>query len=1200
MDIVRWSIARPVSVTVGVLLLVMFGLIGLTAIPVQLTPTVDRPVITITTDWPGRSPDEVVDEITKEQEERLKNVSNLKSMRSVSREGGAEISMEFTLGTNIDRAMQEVSDRLRQVPSYPDEVDEPVIKAAEGSSSNAIAWIIVDLPEEFQADYPQFDVTTLYDRLDREVKPYFERIDGVAEVNVFGGRDREVRVQVDPTKLAQRSLTYGDVIDALRRTNRNTSAGTIAEGKRDYRVRVVGQYDDPQQVLDTVVSYRDGFPVYVRDVATVDLGYEKKRSFVRSIGHPAIAMNVIRQSGSNVLDIMDELRVRMDDVQRGMLPTFDPLVGDKLRIRQVYDETVYIDSSIALVRQNLIIGGVLAGLVLLIYLRSFVSTGIIALAIPISVVGTFLVLLGLGRTLNVVSLAGLAFATGMVVDNAIVVLENIYRHRQSGATAMQAAYRGGKEVWGAILASTLTTVAVFIPILTIQEEAGQLFRDIALAIVASVTLSLIISITVIPTACARWLGDPNKNKSAVARAFSSLFGLAPALAGLNGFVGGIVRWVITGWRGWTIRPLAIVALTALSVVGAMRLAPPLDYLPAGNQNLVFGFLLIPPGYSVEKMEEIAQDIEVPLEPYLKASLDDPASVEALDPIYGFDPTAEPFEPVPIDNMFIAGFNGAMIAGATSEVPDVVIPIGTLLTMSMQTMDSYGGAQQRSIFQSGIEGGNTVDLELSGSDLGRITDAAGMMFGLAIGKYGPGNLRADPANFSLTQPELRVRVNDAGRELGLTSADVGTAVRALFDGAFVGDYELNGEKVDLMVVPIGDRLEFKEQLTSVPVTTPSGLTVPLDTVVSVEPYAAPQEIRRIEELPSVTIKISPPTDVPLEQTMREIEDEIVGPARAAGLIGPTERVNLEGTAAKLNEVTAALFGDTSQEGPPALARGGRVVSGLLMVAGLVVGVVVLVRGSRRGGGDFIYGAIGAALLAAVLAGLALGVTGQPELVLARFIWALAVTYLLMCALFESFLYPLVIMFTVPLAVVGGFAGLAIVHARTAANPVVQPQQLDVLTMLGFMILIGIVVNNAILIVYQALNFMRGESDDGLIEPMAPADAIVESVRTRMRPIFMTATTSVGGLLPLVLMPGAGSEMYRGLGSVVVGGLIASTVFTLLLVPLVFSLVLQMSEGLRRALGLASGLPHARAESNREMRGGAATPTPAMALSPREDS
>ncbi len=1158
MDIIRLVIAKPVAVAVGVILIVMFGLIGATSIPIQLSPNVDQPVITVSTDWPGRSPQEIVDEITKEQEERLKSIPNLDSMRSTTSEGSANITLEFTVGSDIGRALQEVSDALRQVPEYPADADEPVIQAAEGASESAIAWMIIEVRPEAQGKHPDFDPSVLFDALEKEVKPVFERVKGVAEVNIFGGREREARVYADPQALARHGLTYGELINALRSENVNISAGAIAEGKRDYRVRVVGQYESADQILNTIVAYRGGSPIYVHDVANVEIDYEKRRGFVRGNGNDALALNIIREAGSNVMEIMEQVRARRDAVERDILPNLHPVVGPDLQIRQVYDETIYITSAIDLVRQNLWIGGLLAAGMLMLFLRSFVLTGVVALAIPISVTGTFLVLLALGRSLNVISLAGLAFAVGMVVDNAIVVLENIFRRLQEGDPPRLAAYRGAREVWGAIFASTLTTVAVFIPILTIQEEAGQLFRDIALAVVAAVVLSLLVSITVIPAACSRWL-RPRAPKSRAGRSrLRTLFGLTNLFAFLCNGLADLVHWLITGWRGWALRPAIIVVMTVASLAGAWALMPPLDYLPAGNRNLVFGGLQIPPGYSVEQRLEIARRIEERLKPYLEADPNDPDEVAALPPISRFD--GPDFDGIPILNYFIGSFGTRLFMGARSAYPEVVIPVGQLLTNAMNSIpDARGFAQQSSLFGRGASGGgNNIRVEISGPVLTKVNRAAAAMFDPASQMYE--RVTPDPANFDLPEQEWRITVTRIGRELGLTTEDVGAAVRALFDGAFVGDFNLDGDAIDLVVVPPGGRLDFKEKLQTIPIYTPAGRNIPLDQAIAIEPALAPQEIQRIEELPSVALDISPPEGVPLGQVMEAIERDIIDPVKQAGLIDSTMRVRLEGSAAKLDEVRTALLGDLSGDRQAAAwqkAVGG--VSLLLAVAGLAVGGFGVVRAVRRRSPRFAYGGFGGLLLAVTLAGLLSGVAFAPELTTARLIWALVVTYLLMSALFESFLYPFVIMFTVPLAVVGGFAGLKIVHDITINDPLRAPQQLDVLTMLGFIILIGVVVNNAILLVHQALNFMRGDPEMGEGEPMEPLRAVAEAVRTRVRPIFMSMFTSVGGMLPLVLFPGAGSELYRGLGSVVIGGLLVSTVFTLLLAPLFFSLVLQMADG-----------------------------------------
>ncbi len=1177
MDLIRLAIAKPVGVTVGVLIVVMFGLIGLGAIPIQLTPTVDAPIIKVETSWPGRSPEEIIDEITKEQEEVLKNVDGLKSMISTTSEGTSTINLEFFLGASIERALQEVSDSLRQVPDYPDEVNEPTIEATEAAADNAIAWIIVDVAPEARARHPNFDITTLFDRLDKDVRPILERVEGVAEVNVYGGREREVRVYVDTAALAQRSITPNQVVEALQAENRNTSAGTIAEGKRDIRIRVVGKFTTAEQVLSTIIAYRDAKPVYVRDVATVDVGHTKRRGFVRSLGTPSIAINVIRQADANVMKIMHGdgdkpgVRDQLDAIRADILPAIDPVVGADLRIRQVYDETTYITSAISLVTQNLWIGGTLAAFVLLLFLRSFVSTGVIALAIPISVIGTFLALLALGRTLNVVSLAGLAFAVGMVVDNAIVVLENIYRRLRGGEKPMEAAYNGAREVWGAVLASTLTTVAVFIPVLTIQEEAGQLFRDIALAVVCSVILSLIISITVIPAACSRWLRTPTKH-GRLRTAWDELFGLAPLLGMGGRLLGAQIAWLSSGWRGWTLRPLIIVVMTGLSVFGAAKLMPPMDYLPAGNRNLVFGGLQIPPGLSVEERVAIAERLEAHVKPYMDVDPDDPEKVAQLPQIpMPWGPPGMPgFDPVAVDNFFIGAFGDGMFTGATSAKEEVVIPVGHLLTNAIGTVpDTYGGAGQSSLFGRGVGGGGTIDVEISGPDLNRVLAAADAIFNTAGRVYGFGRaVSASPSNFNLRQPEYQVELNQVGRELGLTTRDLGTSVRALFDGAFAGEFFLDGETVDIVLLPEGGKLQYKEQLAAIPVSTPTGRTVPLDTVVNVRAALAPQAIQRIEELPSVTIAIRPPSGAALEEVMDQLRAEVIAPVREQGLITEAMRVRLEGTAAQLDEVRGALFGAADDASAPVAWRRPAEVAGLVVfVGGLLIGGICLVRSVRKRSGLMAYGVPGALLIAGVIGLLMLAVGEAPQLATARFIWALLVTYLLMCALFESFIYPFVIMFSVPLALVGGFAGLKIVHDMTVANPTIAAQNLDVLTMLGFVILIGVVVNNAILLVHQALSAMRGTNGTA---PKSLDEAIGWAVTTRIRPIFMSTLTSVGGMLPLVLFPGAGSEMYRGLGSVVVGGLLVATFFTLLLVPLLFGLVVRMSQGLRLALGLRTEL------------------------------
>jgi HAE1 family hydrophobic/amphiphilic exporter-1 len=1111
MNIIRFAIENPVKVAVGVLLILLFGAIALISIPIQLTPNVDTPIITVTTEWTGRSPEEVEREIIERQEDVLKNISGLRKMTATAYVGRADITLEFYIGTDIKNARQEVSDSLREVPEYPAEVNEPVVKESESSAGSPIAWLILTSPD------PAFDVQTLGDPIEDRIKPYLERIVGVSEVRVYGGRRREVHIEVAPRALAQRGITFNQFRDSLRLENVNISGGDLKEGRYDVRIRTVGQYENLDQVRDTILAYDPaGGPVRIRDIADVKLTYEKQRSFVRSMGQTGLALPVYRETGSNVMAVMEQLRERLKHINDEILPsiaaqhqrTYGLASIPPLQIRQAYDETTYIYDALALVRSNLFIGGSLAVLVLVVFLRSIRPTLVVALSIPISVIGTFVVMYGFGRNINVVSLAGLAFAVGMVVDSAIVVLENIDRHLGMGKNPRQAAADATREVWGAILASTLTTLAVFIPILTIQEEAGQLFRDITLAICAAVSLSLLVAVSVIPSASARWLRAHREPKTSLVKAGRRLFGLAPLLGGLVNRYAGFIHMLATPrWWGVATRGGIVAAFTVMAVVGAMLLMPPTDYLPRGNKNLVFGFVLTPPGLHVDTHLDLAHRAEAIVRPYWEAS--------SYQDLQNAPKLVHPFsqQPLtdlpPLDNYFFVSFFGGVFNGAISGDKENVAPVADLLMAATNTSLSMGFAQQASLFQTGRSVGRGIEVEVMGLDLQSVLRSADALRGALIARFGPTNVQPTPANFDKAGRELQVKTDLVrASHLGVDVTELGAGIRALVDGLYVGDYRLGGESIDILAVRSPEMQLQADQIGDMPLAyrkDDGGIgIVPLSSIATFTREQAPQEIRRIDELRAVTLEVSPPDALPLEQVTLQI-DQIVDQMRETGGITPDVEVRLAGSASKLQEVRAAMLGEWHGWSLQTLASLG----------------------------------------------------------LSRIFLALLVTYLLMAALFESWLYPFVIMFAVPLATVGGFIGLAIVHAF------VPSQQLDTLTMLGFVILIGIVVNNAILIVHQALNFMRGlgdvEGTEGVV--FSPRDAIRESVRSRVRPIFMTTLTSVCGMLPLVVMPGSGSELYRGLGSVVLGGLVCSTVFTLLVVPLLFSLTLDAKVFMAKRLGFS---------------------------------
>jgi len=1048
MKLVDTAIKKPVSVSVGVILLLLFGFLSLFRIPIQLTPNVDLPEISIETRWEGASPLEVENEVIDVQEEQLKNLDGLKEMKSESRDGYAYISLMFEIGTDTDEALLRASNKLDQVKAYPLGVDKPVIKSG-GRREQAIAWMVLRAEEGYSRDLKKE-----YDFIDEHVKTRLERIAGVASVNIYGGREREMHVIFDSDALAARKVTIPELIRALDVENSNISAGDFDEGKRRYIARTVGEYTSPEDVEAVIVKRVDATAVTVADVARVVLDFKDPTVVVRHIGTPTIVLNAIREPGTNVLEVMDELKTALAELNAGVLNERD------LAIRQVYDETGYIYSAINLVRENIFVGGVLAITVLLLFLRNIASTIIIAVSIPISAIGTFLVMTLLGRNINVVSLAGLSFAIGMVVDNSIVVFENIFRHREAGKSRIEAAYDGTVEVWGAVLASTLTTIAVFLPIIFVEEEAGQLFRDIAIAISSAVALSLIVAITVIPTMSARILGNVH-NKHSGPKFYTPLVGLA------RRFTDSIARFVFWMCGRYSTRLSVAFILTALSLSLVIFLMPKTEYLPEGNRELLFGLLLPPPGYNLSELESIGQIIEGDVLPLI------PGESQKLD--------AAKSDLPPVKNFFYVAWGQQVFMGIVSAAQErtrELLPFAYGVLGKIPGMIPF--VFQPSLFSRGGNTGRSIEIQIKGPDLNRLIGFGRQIYGMTAQALPGSRIRPVPG-LDLGNPEMRVFPNrDRMSRLNITTADLGVTVDALVDGAKASSYRLHGDEIDLIVKNREGKLERTQDLLHLPIIAPSGEKVTLGSLADIRLEEGPTQINHIDSQRAITLVVQPPADIPLEVAMDTIREKVVASVKTKGNLSNLYAIDLGGTADDLTRTRKALQWN--------------------------------------------------------------------------FILAVIISYLLMAALFENFFYPLIIMFSVPLAAAGGFVGLALVNVYVTLLQGTS-QFFDIITMLGFVILVGIVVNNAILIVHQTLNNIRQGH-------MPHRRAIAESVRSRIRPIYMSSITTLMAMLPLVLAPGAGSEFYRGLGSVVVGGLLVSTVFTLFLIPALLSLALDAADRLKK--------------------------------------
>lgn len=1103
--IIESLIRQPITIAVGTMLAVFVGILAITRVPVRMTPEVSSVVIAVTTNWENASSEEIESDIIEEQEKVLGEITGLASMISTSAAGQGTIRLEFETGTDIDRAQDEVLQKLDEVPGYPDGVLQPVVQDIDPESADYIAWIGL-----FSTD-PAFNPGLLYDFMDRSVKPRFERIPGVSEVGVRGATASELQVIVDPVALAQRGVTFAQLREGIRSANANFSGGKIEQGKRDFRIRATGRFDNPESASNMVIFRDEAGPVYLGDVAEIRNDWKEPTSWVRSRGQRGAFFNFQLQRGANLLETMEMLQAEVAALnQPGALLDEKARqlgVDGTLELVQTYDASTYVQDAFVLVRSNLILGGVLATITLLFFLRSLRAVGIIAIAIPVSIIASFSVLVMLGRSINIISLAGLAFAVGMVVDNAIVVIENIFRHLEMGKKPTTAARDGVIEVGGAVLASTLTTVVVFAPILLIEEQAGQLFRDIALALMAAVTLSLLVSLTVIPVASGKWLKPPTNDGTP--SLFDKLFGSRFfKLLGLPFRPFGILfeqlpdmaaRTVGFLTRTWPRRLIVIAVFAFVTIAGTKVLLPPLDYLPKGNRNLVFGLLFPPPGYNLEALSEMGERIEEKLAPMWEATPDKygieshaNGGVEVVDdnrqPVPLNDGSGESVLPPPLDNYFLVSFEGRIFHGAISadksSVPDI-IPAFNAAASGAATPDTFAVAFQMPLFRVGGSTGSAVQIDFKGRDLDAVSGAAGAVMGALMNSPGEApKITPAPPNFAFPLDEMRIIPDDERlRELEMTRSDLGLAVQAGGDGIVLfRDFEQNGELKDIKILTKGtDNQSPLDKLLDLPVATPTGDIVDLRSIARLERVRGPDQIRHVDRQRAVTLELTPAPGEPLETVISRVEGMIEG-MKAEGAIPPGVDVSLAGSAGKLADIKASLLGDGT-----------------------------------------LAGTFGSSLFLAFV-----------------------IIYLLMVVLFQSWSYPLVIMLSVPMATFGGFLGLALVHQWSVIDRYMPVQNLDMLTILGFVILAGVVVNNAILIVHQALNFMKSEGMD-------PSEAVVESVRSRVRPILMSTLTSVGGMLPLVLMPGSGSELYRGLGAVVVGGLTVSTVFTIFLVPAVLSVI-----------------------------------------------
>ncbi len=985
----------------------MFGGISLSKLPIQLTPEIQQPQITIWTSWRAAAPNEVEAEIIEPQEDVLRGLPGMTEITAAAFEGYGEITLTFSVDMELNRALIEVLNRLNQVPSYPEDADEPVL-ATVGGDANAIAWFMVK-PMEGN----NHAVSGYKDFVEEVVQTRFEQIPGVAKSEVHGGRDREVRITFDPYKVASLDIQL-PVVSQLSGSGEDVSGGATDVGKREYSIRFSGKYR-AEELGGMIIHWRDGYPVYLRDVAIVEQRLVDKDSFVLARGERAIAVNAKRETGVNVLQVMEGIKEAVVELREG------PLARAGLTIDHVFDETIYINQSISMLRNNLGLGIFLAVVILWLFLRNLRPTLTVALAIPICLITSFLLMHLAGRTLNVISMAGLAFAVGMVLDASIVVLENIIRLREQGISSAEASERGALQVLGALIASTATTVAIFLPIVFLEGEAGQLFADLALTITAAICLSFIVATTVIPAFAMEYMSETkfiDKHEHWWRKG-------SEFIMRLTGTANKRHAW--------------IAMLIIVPLFTAFMLMPQKDYLPEGNRNLAIAFILPPPGANISQVEkELGAVVAERLAPHL---------------------SGEKFPYV--HHYFFVGWGQGVFMGVIAEDPKEIDAVLTEVRSIVAGFpDVIAFANKASLF-GGFGEGRTIDVDIQGRDLATVMEAATIGF-LEVQKAIPGSTAQPLPGLELAQPELRLIPNERRiTEAGWNRATMAGVTRAVSDGLYVGDYFDGEQTMDIIVR--AQPWETPEELASIPLATPKAGILPLNELVDIVRTSGPEEIRRVNRRRTVTLRITPPENVSLENAIEIMKRDVEGKIREA-----------------LPEDGDVLYTGTADK-------------------------------------------------------LELALKGMQN----SFLLAIAILYLLMSALFRSFRDSFLVILALPLATVGGVVALFMINTVPGLFGRAVFQPMDLITMIGFIILLGLVVNNAILLVHQA----RASERDGL----SREDSVQQAIRQRLRPIIMSTLTSIFGMLPLLLVPGAGTELYRGMAGVIVGGMSVSAIFTLILLP-----------------------------------------------------
>ncbi|MCU7872962.1 MAG: efflux RND transporter permease subunit [Candidatus Thiodiazotropha sp. (ex Lucinoma borealis)] len=1025
-------VKHGILIAVGTLIVIVLGIVAALKIPVQMIPDLEVRTISIRTNWPGATPQDVEKEILIEQEEHLRSVRGLQRFVSSASFGRAQVELEFPFGINLNDTLIEVINALSRVPSYPNNVDEPRIYATSFSANSFMYFRVMPLP----GNPRNLDMIPMQDFIKDHVAVRMETVPGVSEISVYGGAERQIQILIDPTQLAERNLTVAQVRNAVQQRNRDVSGGEIESGKRRYLLRTIGRVHDVEDLKEVIVDHQGDALTRLGEIAEIRLGHFEITRYSYTDGSPVIGMSVRRQAGSNVIDIKRAMMPEVEAINE------EVLIPAGMQMFLVADDVGYVEASIYNVWTNLLIGAVLASIVMFLFLRTGKVTLIGVMGIPICTIAAFMGLVLAGRTINVISLAGVAFAIGMTLDNSIVVLESIELSWRKGLDRWQAAIDGARKVWPAVLASTLTTVLVFVPIVFIAEEAGQLYSDVAIAISASIIASMLVAIVVIPAAAAHVFSGSRERRSANRVDWKE-------------FLIKRVEWIV-GTRMHQLGVLAVV----IGICGAIivYLTPPAEYLPEGEEPKLFASMSPPTGYNLETMTRIGHEVQAYFMPFLNH-------------------TPSQFDRGETEVPAMAYFNLSIQATRLRIIAQPKDPkhIKLLMDAVDRKYERYVGMRsfvsRGSIITSNSGGTRSINLDISGPSLQTIYAVATRAESRAKEVFEKPRVRSQPASLTLSQPLIEIRPNwERLAQSGISNADMGFTIAALTDGAFVDEFFLEDDKIDIYLYSSAGNNASLESLHSLPIYTPTNAVVPLASLARIVESVDTSNIRRVDGKRTVTLSIIPPDNIALETGLEIVKSDVVTYLQDSGAVPSNVKIIISGASDQLQATRESLA--------------------------------------------------------------------------ANYLVALVIIYLVLVAIFSHWGYPLLIMTTIPLGIASGLVGLWLMNQIGAWLPAIgypaMSQPFDMITMLGFLILMGTVVNNPILIVHQAMVNVREHN-------MAAQQAVRDAVAIRLRPIAMTTLTTVCGLAPLVLIPGEGTELYRGVGVIVLCGLVGTAIVTLTFLP-----------------------------------------------------